>query len=284
VRYWLAALVVFAVFATAAGCGTFGANETPSPAPEAGVADADLEDAIADAGALDARRDADGAACHALRFAGAQWLDVLDPDTANTKVLTIEAWVRADSHTGTEGDIVSHGPPGGGSLAGYEWSVVGATSRLKLTISNGIGTANAGGMNDTQSVPPGQFTHVALTFDGPGTKIVLYVAGQPVTTDLNAYVMIKDAAGVLRIGASAADGTTLGFRGAIDELRISSAIKYTGPFTPRALTAQSDTIALWLFEEAVGDTVEDKSGNGHTATLAGGLNRPEWIPTPCMAP
>ena len=64
-----------------------------------------------------------------------------------------------------------------------------------------------------------------------------------------------------------------GFRGMIDEVRISLVDRYAGadafdlqtePFEPDAMT-----LALWHFDEGQGETTEDATGNGFTGHLGG---------------
>ena len=62
------------------------------------------------------------------------------------------------------------------------------------------------------------------------------------------------------------------FIGRIDELRLSSVIRYSGNFTPSSLLdPDGGTLGLWHFDEAEGTTTfADSSGNGNTLTGLGG--------------
>jgi hypothetical protein len=62
------------------------------------------------------------------------------------------------------------------------------------------------------------------------------------------------------------------FIGRIDEVRLSSWIRYTGNFIPLSLLdPDGGTLGLWHFDEAQGATTfADSSGNGHTLTGLGG--------------
>jgi hypothetical protein len=60
------------------------------------------------------------------------------------------------------------------------------------------------------------------------------------------------------------------FSGLIDEVRISSVARYTADFTPEdRFTVDSDTLALWHFDEGTGTTATDEV-SGLVGTLSGG--------------
>jgi hypothetical protein len=59
-----------------------------------------------------------------------------------------------------------------------------------------------------------------------------------------------------------------GFTGVINAARISTVARYTGIFTPPdTLDADSDTLAVYRFDEGSGTTLRDSSGNGHNGTI-----------------
>jgi cysteine-rich repeat protein len=69
---------------------------------------------------------------------------------------------------------------------------------------------------------------------------------------------------------------TAGLVGAVDEVRISSSVRYAASFVPaRRLTVDATTVALWHLDEGGGTTFADASGNGHTGTLGVGTG---WAP------
>jgi len=76
------------------------------------------------------------------------------------------------------------------------------------------------------------------------------------------------------------------YRGWLDELRFSSTLRYTQPFSlPNAVfTPDAATLALYHFDEALGNTIHDTSaapgGPSHAQRLYGGsVNGPEWWPS-----
>jgi hypothetical protein len=56
----------------------------------------------------------------------------------------------------------------------------------------------------------------------------------------------------------------------IDEVRISSTVRYTGAFVPQtSFTPDATTQALWHFDTGRGLTAFDSSGNGNHGTING---------------
>lgn len=72
------------------------------------------------------------------------------------------------------------------------------------------------------------------------------------------------------------------FHGWIDELRVSRGLRYTTPFIPPGLpfSIDVDTIALYPFDEGVGNQVNDLTAPGGPNTgerrYGGAINGPEW--------
>jgi PKD repeat protein len=75
------------------------------------------------------------------------------------------------------------------------------------------------------------------------------------------------------------------FRGLVDELRLSTTIRYTGAFTPprTRFTTDPETAALYHFDEGTGTVLIDSAG---TTDRSDGLLRvggsppgPEWVPS-----
>lgn len=58
--------------------------------------------------------------------------------------------------------------------------------------------------------------------------------------------------------------------GVLDEIRISSVVRYASDFTPAtAFTADADTMALYHFDEYTGSIAYDSSGNGNDGVIYG---------------
>ena len=74
--------------------------------------------------------------------------------------------------------------------------------------------------------------------------------------------------------------------GAIDEVRVSNTLRYTGDFVAaRHFTTDAKTALLWHFNDGSGDTVTDASGYGYSGTIVGGTFGPDtgYRPEFCQA-
>ena len=66
------------------------------------------------------------------------------------------------------------------------------------------------------------------------------------------------------------------FHGDIDEIRVSSVVRYREAFTPKPrFEPDADTLALYHCDEGEGDVVRDASANGRHAKMSGA----KWVPT-----
>lgn len=147
---------------------------------------------------------------------------------ANPK-LTVELWVYRKTAAAT----LMIGKSGKGNVSYTNW-VIGFKNNGAVYVSLGIsgymyGTSLGGLDSAANIVPIGVWTHVALVMDGPNAKIYIggvlavnYTAGQHPGDNypLPFYIGCEDA-------------QTASFTGyLIDDLRITAAVRYTGPFTP----------------------------------------------------
>ncbi|MGE3636787.1 MAG: LamG domain-containing protein, partial [Sandaracinaceae bacterium] len=113
--------------------------------------------------------------------------------------------------------------------------------------------------------------HVACVSNG-SNRLELYVDGIQRAVGTTPGTMELPAAGtLLGIGqiTQPLPAATLRFQGYIDEVRVSNARRYTGPFTPaRHLAVDASTVALFRFDEGTGTTTTDAVGPGrHAAVL-----------------
>jgi len=116
--------------------------------------------------------------------------------------------------------------------------------------------------------PLHRWIHLALMFDAPNRRFAFVINGdfgQWFPIDSAAVRLYEDARTPFMVGAfinasGAPEGT---FQGWIDEVRISSVVRYTADFTPEARFADDDhTKALYHFDELPGATeFQDSSGN-----------------------
>ena len=138
-------------------------------------------------------------------------------------------------------------------------------SRLQFAVQSS--TASAIIIEVTKACGDSQWHHVAACRDveGSATTLTLFWDGQLIGSKAGATTAIGPRTSVVFGGVNyAADG--LG--GQIDEVRISSAVRYVTNFTPqRRLESDVNTTALFHFDETSGTAFT--SVQGHTGTLSG---------------
>lgn len=106
----------------------------------------------------------------------------------------------------------------------------------------------------------GQLHHVAGTYDGADGSARLFVDGQLVgQSGSAAFVADPDS----RIQFGCAKEATEGFYGLLDELRISSVIRYTDDFElpTAAFEKDADTWMLFHLDEGTGSTAASATGD-----------------------
>lgn len=126
------------------------------------------------------------------------------------------------------------------------------------------------GVYDTSEIMDGQEHHVAGTWTSDGT-IKLYVDGTLIGfSSEEPSSVIGDW---LQIGCWDAEDS--GFEGTIDEVRLSSSIRYDGDFEPptEPFSVDADTVALYHFDEGEGDVAH----NDASTDLTGQVLDAEWV-------
>lgn len=216
---------------------------------------------------------------------------------AKVETLTIEASVKMTPDAGCPGVMVSKQA----HQKFVRLEVCGAEQRIRFTFRtypDGHFSGNEGPMNNgnpdttftsvVEGESPvlfdGQWHHIATTFDRG--YLALFVDGIPIA---HAQTRVRyvdfgrvpdnETAGVygwgpfLAIGADRyGDTPSSFFNGTIDELRVSRVVRYRDVFTPmRRLALDSETEALWRFNELEGHAVLDVSENTRHGTLHGGM-------------
>lgn len=120
------------------------------------------------------------------------------------------------------------------------------------------------------AIPVRAWSHVAFVYDG--NAVTLFVNGmqqnQPTGVRREHHASRK----LFMMGAdpSYTNKATNIFAGVIREVRLSRTVRYDQSFIPiERFQSDAETIALYHMDAMVGDTVEDATGNGHTASING---------------
>lgn len=162
----------------------------------------------------------------------------------------------------------------GGSGSANGLNLTGLGTGLYATISTG----GKDGVQLATTMPPrGSWHHIAVTFDGATGEAVLYVNGDEedrVDAEVD-FIVTNDRFGIggtlpcESCGSCQADPAYLD--GAVDWVRVSDSVRYTGPFTPsQRVRADADTVLLWDFDLDDTDRVLDLSGDGRDGEIHGG--------------
>ncbi len=177
---------------------------------------------------------------------------------AQTAALTIEATVQGAEN------------PDFGSYPVLHW-----TDRLLLAELDdgrtwfGSPDTSSGGVIDVNGFMDGETHHLAGTWDESG-RIELWVDGTRIGfADLES----SGAGETLEIGCWNADEPS-SFQGILDEVRISSVVRYTELFEPdlSPFTVDADTTALWHFDEGEGTLFRDAATD-----YDGSLEGVDWV-------
>jgi len=193
---------------------------------------------------------------------------------------TAEAWAYLDAYTSYNvSPILSKMSNDGGTSHGWTIWIAGPTNVAGYTPGNPVvNVRQADGQSqsvaDTGTViPTGQWFHIAATYDANTSTMTLWVDGTSIATGScsppSSTNHVSLFAGLFRPIADCG-GSCRFTDGVIDEVRLSSTVRYITDFTPEIyLSPDADTIALWHFNEGVGGTMYDESGNGYDGTGVG---------------
>ena len=144
----------------------------------------------------------------------------------------------------------------------------------------GVSHATASLMSN-QMAPLMVPVHVAGVWKG--TEQTLYLNGRRVELSNATAATIPNSKDRMFLGGAPSSDNTLlsGFRGAIDEVRISRGTRYRMTFAPlrRFPDRDPDTLALYHLDEVSGEIAHDASGHGHHGTVVNA----RWVPAPPLA-
>ncbi len=179
---------------------------------------------------------------------------------------------------------------GAGDYGDYGVSLAGG--RIAFGVNNGSESYTICG---TAAIADGRWHHVAVTRAATG-EMSIFIDGQIDSQGVGPTGDISYRDGrsssypnsdpYLVIGAEKHDAGPEypSFNGWIDEMRLSSSIRYTTDFSPpeSPFTTDSDTVGLYHFDEGFGNALNDSSGApGGPSTgqrsYGGVINGPEWM-------
>jgi hypothetical protein len=192
------------------------------------------------------------------------------PALALGEEFTIEAWVKS-LYLGNEPIIFKEDEGGGSAPGSYVLAIgLGEFGKAEARVDDGEGGWEV--VASSKSVELGVWTHLAATYDGAHLR--LYVDGELVATKALPGDDLTGE-GPLRIGCAPPLGST--FYGSIDEVQLYerslSAAEVDADMETPIQAPASGPAAAWSFDEVTTEgetqTVEDRSGHGHTATLDG---------------
>ena len=131
----------------------------------------------------------------------------------------------------------------------------------------------------------GVWHHVAVTFDGSTGGGVLYVDGREAdAADTGKTVLTTNDR--LAVGAQtpcescgSCQSEAAFFNGAVDWIRVSDVVRYSGSFTPPySVSVDGDTVMLWEFDAASSAAVSDLAGGDQNGMIYGGQVLEECAP------
>ncbi len=185
---------------------------------------------------------------------------------------TIEGWFWFDSAApgDTEFLISQRGDPKGKEQNGYFMThQIGSDkgiAELYFCVHDGNSFSCAASEVDP---PANEWVHVAGTWEDAENIVQVYLNGQPgdaLSNNDEAHLVSAP----VRIGH---DPSGCNLSGKVDEVRLSSTLRYDGPFTPADyFRLDEDTVALYRFSEGTGTTAADSAPNQHDLNLTGGYS------------
>jgi hypothetical protein len=215
----------------------------------------------------------------AMEFEASKGDELTIPASEDFEVeeFTLEGWVRPEEARELA-PVVANTTTGPGAGPGYALFAGGDGGKHGHPEAfTTEGDEIAASADQEAPLPNHAWTHLAATYDG--SVVRLYVDGVLVDTSA-ADPVAKLGEGSLQIGGDEPWDEGGFFDGRIDELRIYDRALNAGEVaadmeTPIA-TPKSGPVAEWSFDgvEEGATTIEDQSGNGHTATIHGA----KWSP------
>ena len=173
---------------------------------------------------------------------------------------TVELWLRGSDFTGRRGIVAK--------TEQSEWALFGNDGELDFSVF--LGDRYTAARSGAPVLQQGVWHHVAGVFDG--AEVRAYVDGKLVASAAGRGAR-KSNRLPLFVGADTNGNgqPTSFFAGAIDDLRISSVVRYTAPFSPPLRhETDGDTVLLLPCDQTFGPWSPDHSGQRrHARSIAG---------------
>ncbi|MEM6648203.1 MAG: LamG-like jellyroll fold domain-containing protein, partial [Bacteroidota bacterium] len=193
-------------------------------------------------------------------------------DFSSTPGYTVELWINAAEENFAEHapyHLISQWGSGGAGNAAY---VLALREDLNVSISNHTGSTNHS-VNSGGLITPGEWVHVAGTFDSATNELRIYINGvlQGTTTDASAPQRsdIYD----LMFGVEPSGGNE--FRGLMDEIRIWNVARTEAQILAAMkvpLTGDEDNlVGYWPIQQGGGNVVGNFTQNGLHGTANPGV-------------
>ncbi len=223
----------------------------------------------------------------ALRFDGVDdFVEVPDdPDLHSNRGLTVSGWFRVDGFPRTWQSIVWKGnlPDCGGIRCDNREFIVWIHSsghlHLASTPESRVGSGQLY-VNTAPLIIPGAWNHFAAVIDCDQHSMKVFVNGELRAEGDYDSSNIRDTSGPLRLGGGPNPDDK--FLGQLDEVRIwkvpLSTTEIRAEMRNSPTGRESDLMAYWNFDEGIGFTAKDLSGNRHDGSLGGGnaAMAPKW--------
>ncbi len=215
---------------------------------------------------------------HALQFDDSDDIVEIPLTYDGSYPITIEAWVKP-AELGTHTNVIGNrdGLDKGLTLkidtraGNNRWAFLGNQASDALYVSS---DGRLSGAEDSR-VRLNEWTHLAGIWDGQRTQLFIdgkacrdmFVGDQKVADDASLELRQSEANFII-------SGSMNPFSGQIRSVRISKNVRYKDDFTPESnLSADDNTLLLYSFDESVGNTLRDTSGNGHHGKISGA----KWV-------
>ncbi len=200
---------------------------------------------------------------HALSFDGAPDCGTVDLTDAPPTTFTVETWLRGDpdAYDDARPFVVWRGV--------FELSETDNGQVIFTVGPDGVGASHP------FTVMDGVLHHVAGTYDGADGTVRLFVDGAQVGVGGTPAFVGDSPDDRVQVGCS--NEATEGFFGVLDEVRVSSTLRYTDDFAvpTEIFKNDDDTFMLFHFDEGVG-TVAASADGAYSMELTGTA----WVDSP----